>query len=169
MLFAKGEPEAHKGAKVFWRKMLPRLKYHNPATPMTIERLADKSADALMTIHFTSPRSAAETPPAVSSTTTSQTSTARASESTSPPPTVRTEVIPMRGKREYWVLQQLLKITKAQPVRPTAEEQEEILQLQASRRKGEEHSKKARAIVAETRRQAAQLVKARGEMALTES
>src|SRR4030095_5123295 len=40
------------GARRFWRVCLPRLKYYNPAIPMTVQQTDDQSGPALLTIYF---------------------------------------------------------------------------------------------------------------------
>ncbi|KAL3479486.1 50S ribosomal protein Mrp49 [Aspergillus californicus] len=43
----------HQGARHFWRNCLPRLKYHNPAIPMTVKQTTDQEGPAALTIYFT--------------------------------------------------------------------------------------------------------------------
>lgn len=50
------------GPRKFWRENLPRLKYHNPAVPMIVNRLRDQSGPATLTIYMTDDGSAPPTP-----------------------------------------------------------------------------------------------------------
>ncbi|KAI2817586.1 hypothetical protein CBS63078_5014 [Aspergillus niger] len=42
----------HQGARHFWRNCLPRLKYHNPAIPMTVRQTEEQDGPAALTIYF---------------------------------------------------------------------------------------------------------------------
>ena len=42
----------HQGARHFWRKCLPRLKYHNPGVRMTVQQTEDQAGPAALTIYF---------------------------------------------------------------------------------------------------------------------
>jgi large subunit ribosomal protein MRP49 len=122
----------------FWRNCLPRLKYHNPAIPMTINRTNDQLGPALLTVHFTSTAEAATTKPEVSSTTSKHTSTGPVPASKSGPGTERTEVINMKHRLDSEILDQLLKLTKAKIVLPTPEETRQIREIE------EQNAKSAR-------------------------
>ena len=45
-----------------WRNMLPRLKYHNPAISITIERTETQSDPATLTVFFAEPTTSAARP-----------------------------------------------------------------------------------------------------------
>ncbi|KAJ5777741.1 hypothetical protein N7520_000987 [Penicillium odoratum] len=42
----------HHGARLFWRQCLPRLKYHNPGVPMTVQQTDEQEGPAALTIYF---------------------------------------------------------------------------------------------------------------------
>ncbi|BCS24317.1 mitochondrial 54S ribosomal protein mL61 [Aspergillus puulaauensis] len=42
----------HQGARHFWRNCLTRLKYHNPAIPITVKQTADQEGPASLTVYF---------------------------------------------------------------------------------------------------------------------
>ena len=93
----------------FWRDQLIRLKYHNPSVAMTVTRSPDARSPALMTLHYTS--------------------AASPSSSSSSAPTPTTEVIDMKDLDESAILAQLLNVTKARPVRVTAEDARQTQEL----------------------------------------
>ncbi|KAF8863563.1 hypothetical protein BDZ45DRAFT_103833 [Acephala macrosclerotiorum] len=130
MDFARAVEDGHWGPRKFWRNCLPRLKYHNPAVVMTVNRTEDQLGPAVMTVHFTSTAAAASTKPEISSTTSKQTSTGPVPESKAGPITVRTETINMKHKVDSEILDQLLKLTNAKVVQPTPEEAREIRDIE---------------------------------------
>ncbi|KUJ18245.1 uncharacterized protein LY89DRAFT_781321 [Mollisia scopiformis] len=130
MNFAIGVEDGHYGSRKFWRNCLPRLKYHNPAIPMTVSRTADQLGPALMTVHFISAAEAASTKPEISSTTSKHTSTGPVPESKAGSSTQRTETINMKHREESEILEQLLKLTRAKVVTPTPEETRQIREME---------------------------------------
>jgi large subunit ribosomal protein MRP49 len=148
----------------FWRNCLPRLKYYNPAVPMTVNRTTNQTGPALMTVHFTSPEAAATIKPEISSTTTKQTSTGPVPESKAGPPTERTEVINMKHRQDSEILEQLLKLTKAKVVRATAEEQREIQEMEEQNARSERDATMMAEVNATKKREAEILEQARGEV-----
>lgn len=42
----------HIGARRFWRECLPRLKFHNPAIPITVKQIDDQNYPAYLTLYF---------------------------------------------------------------------------------------------------------------------
>jgi large subunit ribosomal protein MRP49 len=151
-------------SRKFWRNCLPRLKYHNPAVPMTVNRTTNQTGPALMTVHFTSPGAAATIKPEISSTTNKQTSTGPVPESKAGPPTERTEVINMKHRQDSEILEQLLKLTKAKVVRPTAEEQREIQEMEEQNARSERDAAMMAEVNATKKREAEILEQARGEV-----
>jgi large subunit ribosomal protein MRP49 len=148
----------------FWRNCLPRLKYHNPAVPMTVNRTTNQTGHALMTVHFTSSVAAATIKPDISSTTTKQTSTGPVPESKAGPPTERTEVINMKHRQDSEILEQLLKLTRAKVVRATAEEQREIQEMEEQNARSERDAAMMAEVNATKKREAEILEQARGEV-----
>ncbi|KAJ5544632.1 hypothetical protein N7535_006975 [Penicillium sp. DV-2018c] len=52
LTYARKINEGHQGARHFWRKCLPRLKYHNPGIPMTVTQTSDQKGPSALTIYF---------------------------------------------------------------------------------------------------------------------
>ncbi|MCJ1476561.1 hypothetical protein MMC13_005227 [Lambiella insularis] len=128
MDFASEWNGGHLGPRRFWKTCLPRLKYHNPAVSMTVNRTTDQAGPATMTIFFA---------------TTPNTSAAAASPSSSSV-NERVEVIDMKNRPELETLQNLLEITKAVKVKPTEEEELELRQMQEEDVKSEQDREKSR-------------------------
>lgn len=148
----------------FWRNELVRLKYHNPAVPMTIDRNVQQTEPATLSIHFApggsqqTSTSATSSPAAVSSTT----STSTPSDAVS---TVRVEAIDVTGKHSNEILSAIITATKAYPIEPTAEDQLLIEDLAEQ----EKRNSQVRALHAEVRaralREKEMLAQARGDVA----
>jgi len=151
MDFAYKLNDGHMGPRKFWQNCLPRLKYHNPAVPMTINRTTDQEGPALMTVHFTEPTPTSSSTPAPDS-------------RTSDPP-VRIETINMKHRHESEILSQLMTLTKAKPVKPTAEELRQIQELEEHRAQSERDSKRMHEVNEKRKQTEAMLAQARGELA----
>ncbi|KAJ5038110.1 uncharacterized protein L3040_006979 [Drepanopeziza brunnea f. sp. 'multigermtubi'] len=162
MDFARDIEDGHYGPRKFWRNCLPRLKYHNPAVPMTVNRTDDQSGPAIMTIHFTSPEAAAHIKTEISSTTDAQTSSGPVPESKAGPPTERTETINMKHRPESEILDQLLALTRARVVKATAEESRQIQEIEEQRVRSEKDAILSAEVLAKKRREEAILAAARG-------
>ena len=116
----------HFGARKFWHNYLPRLKYHNPAVSMTVNRRTDQEGPATLTIFFAHPPSitSASSSPIDSSST--------VVENYSPSthhPVEREESIDVKHIRDTEIYSLLMGLAKATPVLPTAEEEAELRQL----------------------------------------
>ncbi|PNS17010.1 Mannan endo-1,6-alpha-mannosidase DCW1 [Sphaceloma murrayae] len=159
--FAPQMYQGHMGPRKFWRHELVRLKYHNPAVSMTIDRNIRQSDEALMTVFF-----AAEDAPKTSGTSTgapnATTSTSGDKIATSQPPSERVETVTMAFKREEEILDDLIRITKATTIHPTAEEKEELRRLAEDGARSKRDSDACHAVNAERRKQAKILADARG-------
>ncbi|PSR93652.1 hypothetical protein BD289DRAFT_480965 [Coniella lustricola] len=77
--FAHKWDGGHYGSRKFWKDHLPRLKFHNPAVPMIVNRVRDQTSAATLTIYTTSPQSSP------SSSDSSQTTTPKTTAPTQPP------------------------------------------------------------------------------------
>jgi large subunit ribosomal protein MRP49 len=131
---------------------------------MTVNRTTNQTGPALMTVHLTSPKAAATINPEISSTTDKQTSTGPVPESKAGPPTERTEVINMKHRHDSEILEQLLRLTKAKVVRPTAEEQREIQEMEEQNAKSERDATMMAKVNAKKKREEEILEQARGEV-----
>ncbi|MCJ1253432.1 hypothetical protein MMC24_001243 [Lignoscripta atroalba] len=159
--FAYKLNDGHFGARKFWQNYLPRLKYHNPAISMTINRSTDQTGPATLSIFFA---------PAPTSTSPTASPAPASSTSTSTPPSEhtpsdRTESIDMKHKHESDILLQLMKITRAMPVEATADEEEELQQLEEQRKRSEQDALRMAEVNEKRRREQALLQQARGNIA----
>ncbi|KAK4693577.1 large subunit ribosomal protein MRP49, partial [Lecanoromycetidae sp. Uapishka_2] len=153
--FATKINDGHAGARKVWRNSLPRLKYHNPAISMTINRTQDQEGPATLSIQFAAP---SDSP--------SSTDSPAPSSSTSPSaalsghsPSRRTETIDMKHKHESEILSKLLELTKATPYEATPDEVAELREEEDFTRRSE-RDRAAQAKLNETRRQERALLEA---------
>lgn len=136
----------------FWRHELVRLKYHNPAVPMIVDHNAEQSDPAVMSIHFASENA-------------SQTSSNPTVSAVPEAPTERVETINMKNYTSSEILDALVHLTKAYPVEPTPEDQEELEKLAEQKRRSEMDSKLSREVRARVKRERELLEQARGDLA----
>jgi large subunit ribosomal protein MRP49 len=118
---------------------MPRLKYWNPAVPMTVNRGEDQAGPATMTVYIRDSSStasskdpgqqagteSADTKPNVSS----DSSVRHTSAAPPAAPQERTVLIEMKHQKSNDILKQLLHITRAQPVSPTADERQKMAEI----------------------------------------
>ncbi|KAF2808936.1 uncharacterized protein BDZ99DRAFT_42610 [Mytilinidion resinicola] len=145
--FAKHIEGGHRGARKFWRDILPRLKYRNPAIPMTVSRHDTAEGPSVMTVTFTTP-----TPAAGSST------DATPVELEARPPLK----IDMRNRVESEILQELIKATGGTEVAPTEVELEEKRELEEEAEKSARDRERSLAVRRERKREEEMLKAARG-------
>ncbi|QSZ33322.1 hypothetical protein DSL72_002910 [Monilinia vaccinii-corymbosi] len=131
----------HLGPRHFWRRCLPRLKYHNPAVPMTVNRTTDTSDPATLTIHFSTPPNPTDTP------------------------TTYTKTIECKHRGVYDILHDLMELTKAQKVLPTVADRQLQRELAAEKIRNKQNSLMSAAVNAKARAEKAILDQARGEVA----
>lgn len=116
----------HFGARKFWHNYLPRLKYHNPAVSMTVNRRTDQEGPATLTVFLAPPPNTTSTsfsPDILSST------VATNSSLSTHHPVEREESIDVKHIRDSEIYSLLMGLAKATPVVPTAEEEAELRQL----------------------------------------
>ncbi|KAG8630438.1 hypothetical protein KVT40_002057 [Elsinoe batatas] len=162
--FAPKMWNGHLGPRKFWRHELVRLKYHNPAVSITIDRTATNDDDPLMTIFF-APKDAPKTSGTSTGGTAPTTSTSGDKVASDSAPTERTESVTMAWKKEEEILDDLIRLTKATEVQPTAEERGQLRQLAEEAERSKRDSERCLAVEAEKKRQEAILAEARGETA----
>jgi len=146
--FARKINDGHFGARRVWRKILPRLKYHNPAISMTVNRTLDQEGPAILTIFFARP-------PRSSSATASPAPSSSTDPSTAPSghaPADRIETIDMKHKHESDILSRLLEITKGVPYEASPEELAELSDVDDEKRRSE-RDREAQARLNEVKRQ----------------
>lgn len=125
MDFALKSNNGHFGARKFWRNCLPRLKYHNPAISMTVNRTKDQDGPATLTIFFAPPHRS-------TSTTSSPAPSSSPSSNTTPSEHAhfdRVETIDMKNIRDSDIMSSLMTLTKATPVIATPEEKTELEEM----------------------------------------
>ena len=152
MNFAVKGNDGHLGPRKFWKQYLPRLKYHNPAVSMTVDRTTDQKGGATMTVFFASV-SHGESP----------------AENTESSVNERVEVIDMKNKHESEILDGLMKVTRAVQVEPTEEEELELRQMEEERIKSEEDRSRMSAVTAQRMREKELIAQARASIAGSEA
>jgi large subunit ribosomal protein MRP49 len=101
---------------------------------MTVNRRAENhTGPALMTVHFASPDKE------------------------------RTKVLDMKNRDVSEIVAQLMTLTNAKPVRPTAEETRQLQELEEYRAKSAQDRERMKAVMEQRRREEAILTQARGE------
>lgn len=123
--FAIKFDNGHFGARKFWRNYLPRLKYHNPAVSMTVNRTKDQDGPAILTVFFAPPSRLASTTssPAPLSTATFDTAPCEHA------PFDRVKTIDMKQIRDSEIMSLLMTLTKATQVMATAEDKAELEEM----------------------------------------
>ncbi|KAI9712857.1 MAG: hypothetical protein M1820_001479 [Bogoriella megaspora] len=160
MSFAYKINEGHMGPRKFWRQCLPRLKYHNPAVSMTVDRTIDQSAPAVMTL-FYAPAPDTDSPTASPAPPSSTTSSSRTPDHQ---PFERTHTIDMKNRTDAQILQDLLNVTKAIEVQPTPEDEEMLQTLAEQNQRSEKDRQLMAAVIAEKKKEEDRLKQARGEV-----
>ncbi|KAF6816869.1 hypothetical protein CSOJ01_02800 [Colletotrichum sojae] len=156
MEFAKTMGEGHFGPRRFWREMLPRLKYHNPAVPMIVNRKHNNEGSAIMSVYFS-------TGNPIDPATLPQLPSSAQDQSKAPNPTEGERVvkIDMKNKHSSDILERFLSETEAKPVLPTPEEQEEMRQIEELRAKAEKDRQRVAKALSEAKKEKAMLDRAR--------
>ncbi|KAK0781443.1 hypothetical protein LTR91_007517 [Friedmanniomyces endolithicus] len=159
MRFAPRIEGGHMGPRKFWHHELVRLKYHNPAISMTTDRTARAEDPAVLSVHFTSP-TPTQSPDETTSGPAFADSTPAAAQ-----PTERVSTIDMKHRTNAEILDELVRMTKAQAVEATEAEREELRSLEEQRVKGAKDSAKSLEVRARVAREKQLLEQARGELA----
>ncbi|KAM0719726.1 hypothetical protein Q7P37_003859 [Cladosporium fusiforme] len=166
--FAPRMNGGHMGPRQFWRHELVRLKFHNPAIPMTIDRNAAQTDQALLSVHYTNP-SAPQTSSSATSSPAARDSTTKNTTPSEADSTERVETINMTHSTNSEILQSFVQLTKAYPVEPTAEEKEELALLEEQRVRSAAASKLSAEVRARQKREKELLKQARGEIAAAQA
>lgn len=146
--FATKLNQGHFGPRKFWHTYLPRLKYHNPAVPMTVNRTTDQAGPATLTVTFGAPS------------TTPASSTASASDRGQSEQTT-TKVIDMKHKHESAILSELTQIVEGKQVEATEEERAQLLELEDQRARSARDAELQKEVLRKKRKEAAILEQAR--------
>lgn len=140
--------------------MLPRLKYHNPAVPMTVERHSDQDGPATLTVFYADEAAAsvAAGPEKPNAPTQSTSGATAPSEHT---PWDRTRVIDVKGRNQSEILAELLAATEGKEVVPTEEERAQMAELEAQRQRSDYDRAEVRKVLVAKRREQEILEQAR--------
>ncbi|KZL77508.1 50S ribosomal protein Mrp49 [Colletotrichum tofieldiae] len=160
MEFARRAEDGHFGPKKFWRDMLPRLKYYNPAIPMIVNRKSNNEGAAVMSVYF----SATDAP--VDPSTLPQPPSSAIDNSKAQPPlegVERVVKIDMKGKHSQEILDRFLAETKAEAILPGPEDETEMKAVEELKIKGEKDRQRNLKIREEEKREKAMLARARAE------
>ncbi|KAF2185183.1 hypothetical protein K469DRAFT_707965 [Zopfia rhizophila CBS 207.26] len=149
----------HRGARKFWREMLPRIKYRNPAIPIQISRHNDANGPAKLYI-YTSPSSPSSTTDQNSTTTTNSTAT-QTPETAKPTHTIDLRMVP-----ESQILAELIKATKAEVIEAGEAELSEMRDIEEQKMRSAKDREEVREKLVKERREAELLRLARGEAGL---
>lgn len=121
-----------------------RLKYHNPAVPMTVEQIRQTqtaSTEATLSIHFAPSADSPQTSDSVTSSPAPRSSTTTGTHPSSHDPTDRVETINMKERTNAEILQDFIRITRAHPVEPTQEDLEEMRELEEQKERNTRENK----------------------------
>ncbi|KAI4097470.1 MAG: hypothetical protein L6R37_006799 [Teloschistes peruensis] len=157
--FAFKISDGHFGARKVWRNYLPRLKYHNPAVSMTVNRSQDQAGPATLTIFYASPHDSSTSSPSSAAPSSSSTSITSTSDHT---PFERAETIGMKHRHESQILSDLLNLTKATPIVASPEEVAELQALADEKKRSEADRARNAAYTEQKRQEKALLDQARG-------
>ncbi|KAL4933940.1 mitochondrial 54S ribosomal protein mL61 [Aspergillus undulatus] len=111
----------HQGARHFWRNCLTRLKYHNPAIPITVKQITDQEAPASLTVYFAEK---------ISNAASLNNSTVKDEHAPPPSEAEKTAVVDVRNLTYVDIWNKFRNMTGAQDVPPTEEEEEQIKKYQ---------------------------------------
>ncbi|GJN74342.1 ribosomal protein MRP49 [Purpureocillium lilacinum] len=170
MDFASKINGGHMGARKFWREYLPRLKYHNPAIPMIVNRHDQNSSAPTMSIYLrnnsaTSP--SADSPAAEAH---AQPASSRNNLSKAQPPASDERVvhIDMKDKHSTDILEYFVAETRAKGLQPTAEEIAEMQSLEALKKEAAVDRERVRQLRAEKKKEEDMLKRARAAGGMAE-
>ncbi|KAH0494317.1 hypothetical protein TgHK011_000941 [Trichoderma gracile] len=173
----------HMGARKFWKEYLPRLKYHNPAIPMIVNRHDQNQNPPTMTIYLRKPDSSSPATTSSSSSTAESSSHSSSEQSVAQPASSRTGLskaqpptpdervvhIDMTNKHSSHILEFFMAETRAVPLQPTNEEIAEMQALETLRRNAEVDRERMRLLREEKKREEDMLKRARAAGGMAES
>jgi large subunit ribosomal protein MRP49 len=157
LTYAKKIYGGHQGARHFWRKCLPRLKYHNPGVRMTVQQTEDQTGPASLTIYFAE---------RVGSTATAIAGKNQVADKHAPAPEAseKTAVVDVKNLTWEEIWSRVQASTGAEDVPVTPEDEAEQKKLQAISEKAVEDRKRIEAMRQAKRDQERMLAEARGEV-----
>lgn len=152
----------------FWREMLPRIKYRNPALPIQISRHSDPSGPSLLHIYMSAnpgSQPAATSSPATTETSTPPSGTPNPRNTLTPDTSTPTHSIDIKMKGESEILDQLIEKTGAVVIQPTPQELGELEEIKEFKERAEKDRVDVREKLMKERREEELLRLARGEAA----
>ncbi|KAF1943098.1 hypothetical protein EJ02DRAFT_453621 [Clathrospora elynae] len=158
----------HRGARKFWREMLPRIKYRNPSIPIEISR--HNSADGPSLLHiYTSTKTqptadSTNSPIAQQPDTSPPSGTPNARNTLTPDTSKPTHTINIRDQLESEILDALVAKTGAEEIKPTEQELAEMREIAEFKDRSEADRVQVRERLLKERREAELLKLARGEV-----
>ena len=150
--------DGHFGARKVWRNYLPRLKYHNPAVSMSVNRTQNQTGPATLTVFLAAPSDPAPNASAPAP----LPSIIRDTPTPGNAPFERTLTIEMKHRHESEILSELLSLTNASPVEPSPEDKAELEKLAEEERQAELDRARNAAYTEQKRQEKALLDQARG-------
>ncbi|KAF2639160.1 hypothetical protein P280DRAFT_491070 [Massarina eburnea CBS 473.64] len=139
----------HRGARKFWREMLPKIKYRNPTIPIEISRHKEPDGPSLLHI-FTSTVPSTKPPTHLPTLTPS-----------GPP----THSIDVKSLSESAILEKLIEATGAKAIETTPEQQQQMEEIKEFKERSEKDREMVREKLMKERREQALLKMARGDAA----
>lgn len=164
MRFAPRLGNGHMGPRKFWKHELIRLKFHNPAVSMTVDRSVKTEEEAFLTVFF-APKDAAKTSGAETGGTHATTSTSGDKVASDHTPSEKTESVSISHKLPHEILQDLVRLTDAEIIDPEAEDVQLEKDLAEQDTRSQADREQSMALNAEKKRQADLLAEARGQTA----
>ncbi|KAK3315266.1 hypothetical protein B0H66DRAFT_564897 [Apodospora peruviana] len=150
------------GARKFWKDVLPRLKYWNPAIPMIVNRTPETDTKPIMTLYF---RDNTVPAPAKLDETPILSATHGHSKAPAPKPWEKTVTIDMKDVHSEKILRDFMETTGAVQVMPTEQERQDMVEVEERRRKSEIDAEIGRKRREEEKREKRMLAQARSEAA----
>ncbi|KAF2446740.1 hypothetical protein P171DRAFT_519109 [Karstenula rhodostoma CBS 690.94] len=148
----------HRGARHFWHDILPRIKYRNPALPISVTRHADPAGPAYLHIFTAQPTpQTAAIPPSSTPQPTSSTPEATANDTP-------THTIEIKDFHESEILEALVEKTGAVVLTTPPEEATEMAEIEEFKERAEVDRVEVREKLMKVRREEELLKLARGEI-----
>lgn len=138
----------------FFRHCLPRLKYHNPAIPMTVDWTVDRDGPACLTIFFAPPTVNAQGPAPTQSSSPDKIASNHQ-------PFDRTHLIEMKHRHRDEILHELLEVTQGRVVSPSEEERTELDEMDQQNRRSDHDREVQKSVLLKRRREREMLEQAR--------
>lgn len=147
----------HQGARHFWRNCLPRLKYHNPGVPMSVQQTQDQDGPAALTIYFAEQAGSAATAIAGKNPVTDKHAPA-------PGDNEKTAVVDVKGLNFKEIWSRVKASTGAEEVRPNSEEEAELKRLRELSEQSAKDRQRIQSIQQAKKDQERMLAEARGQV-----